>query len=209
MKKVISFDLDGTLVSADYGNRVWLEGIPMAIAEKRGITIEEAYAFVRGEYDSVGDQHILWYNIEYWLERLGLALDTFELLARYEHHIQLTPYAKEVIIELGRKYDIIIASNAARIFVEKEIEYAGLAGCFTRVVSATTDYGMVKKEERFFTRICTDLSVVPQEIAHVGDHLVFDFEIPRKVGIESYYYNQALPNNGNVINDLRELLGRL
>ena len=209
MKKIISFDLDGTLVHGDFGNKVWLEGIPERVAQKRGIDVREAYDFVKREYDSIGDEHILWYDIDYWLNRLGLTVEPEELLRQYEHCIEPLPYAREVLNELSGKYTLVIASNAARIFVEKEIAHAGLVSYFRHIVSATSDYGMVKKQEEFYRRLCENLSVHPEEVVHVGDHVVFDFEIPRRVGIESYYYNPQSSRDGNVITDLRELLEKL
>jgi HAD superfamily hydrolase (TIGR01549 family) len=206
VKKVISFDLDGTLVHADFGNRVWLEGIPRKIAEKKGIRFSEAYAIVKKEYDSVGEENLLWYDIHYWLHRLGLATPPEELLVAYEGCIEAVPHAEEVLGELSSKYSLVIASNAARIFVEKEVDHAGLLRYFSRLVSATTDYGMVKKEERFFVRLCNELSVTPAEIVHVGDHAIFDVQIPRGIGIESYHYSGKQDNDGTTINDLRQLL---
>ncbi len=76
-----------------------------------------------------------------------------ELLDRYREHIALLPDAREVIESLRDRYTLVIASNAARMFVEKELGETGLSGFFSRVVSATSDYGMVKREERFFRRL--------------------------------------------------------
>jgi HAD superfamily hydrolase (TIGR01493 family) len=209
MKKIISFDLDGTLVHADFGNKVWLEGIPERLAQMRGIDTREAYELVKREYDSVGDEMILWYDIDYWLNRLQLTVEPEELLQAYERYIEPLPHARDVIDELSKKYTLVIASNAARIFVDKEVACAGLTHYFSHIVSATSDYGMVKKEERFYRKLCEDLSVTPAEIVHVGDHRLFDFEVPRRVGMESYHYHPESSDNGNIIADLRELLEKL
>jgi FMN phosphatase YigB (HAD superfamily) len=55
--------------------------------------------------------------------------------------------------------------------------------------------------------------VKPQEVVHTGDHFVFDFLNPRRIGITAYYLDRsrdAMPDdNGNdefVISDLNELL---
>ncbi len=208
-KKIISFDLDGTIVGNDFGNMVWLDGVPRKYAERHGLSFEEALSTIKREYDSVGDAHLLWYDIDYWLERFDLAVCVPDLLDAYAPYIRLLPGAKEAITELRKRYQLVVASNAARIFVEKELGQSGLRDCFARVVSATSDYGMVKKEERFYTHLCEELQIGPDELAHVGDHRVFDCEVPLQVGIESYHYNPACQDNGRVINDLRELLVRL
>ncbi|OPX96755.1 MAG: GMP/IMP nucleotidase YrfG [Syntrophorhabdus sp. PtaB.Bin047] len=187
MKKVISFDLDGTLVDARYGDMVWNVGIPSEYAKRYGLPFDEARAFIRGEYESVGDGDITWYEIEHWLEKFSLDVAPEELLDRYADHIALLPGAREVVDTLGERYTLVIASNAARIFVEKELGETGLAGSFSRVVSATSDYGMVKKQEGFFLRLLADLGVLPQEVVHVGDHALFDHDVPSGLGIESYH----------------------
>src|SRR5512136_1974746 len=68
MKKVISFDLDGTLVNARYGDMVWNHGIPFEYSKKFNIPFHEAKTIIRGYYESVGDGDLLWYEIDYWLE---------------------------------------------------------------------------------------------------------------------------------------------
>ena len=46
-------------------------------------------------------------------------------------------------------YTLIVASNAARIFVDKELSYINLASHFTHIISATSRERpiMVKKEK--------------------------------------------------------------
>jgi len=51
MNKVISFDLDGTLVHGRFGDMVWHHGIPEKYAWKHGITMEEAQARILKEYE--------------------------------------------------------------------------------------------------------------------------------------------------------------
>jgi putative hydrolase of the HAD superfamily len=219
MKKVISFDLDGTLVNAGYGDMVWNYGIPLEYSKKYGISLDEAKAFTRKQYESVGDGDLLWYEIDYWLTRFQLSVLSEELLTRYESQIKPIPYARKVLSILGQKYTLIIASNAARIFVEKELDHIDFRHYFAHIISATTDYKMVKKEDRFFVRLCEYLKVSPTEIVHVGDHPVFDHDTPSSLGIESYYFvgeehpedrtgTQAI-NGRRSIRSLNELLERL
>lgn len=218
MKKVISFDLDGTLVDARYGDAVWNQGIPEEYAKKYSVPLDEAKEFIINKYRAIGDGNILWYEIQYWLEKFDLPVSTHELLKRFESHIEPLPHARDVLNTLSKKYILIVASNAARIFVEKELHYADLTHFFTHVVSATTDYGMVKKGAEFYKRLCGTLNISPSEIVHVGDHPVFDFDAPLSLGIEAYYldsqgsgarYQGPVKNNGHVIYNLKELLDKV
>jgi putative hydrolase of the HAD superfamily len=208
-KKVISFDLDGTIVDGVYGNMVWLEGVPERYAHRYGMPLPEAKKAVTEAYDSVGEAHLLWYDIGYWLKRFDLTVPIAELLDSYTDHIRLLPYAAEAISALGERYILVIASNAARIFVEKEMGHTGMSASFSRTISATSDFQMVKKQEAFYRRLCMTLGVSPAEVVHVGDHAVFDVEVPLRVGIDSYHYDLKGEGNGRTIRDLRELLDRI
>ena len=119
---------------------------------------------------------------------------------------------------LKGRYVLVIASNAARIFVEKELEYTNLAHYFNHIISATTDYGIVKKEPDFYRKLCANLGVSQEDIVHVGDHRIFDFEVPSGLGIEAYHFADkasgkadqgAVAGNGKVIHNLTDLLDKL
>lgn len=218
VKKVISFDLDGTLVNAAYGDSVWNIGIPEEFSKKYSVSLKEAKEQIVRQYNSVGDASILWYEIDYWLDKFELSVSAHDLLDRYESHIEVLPYVKEVLEKLKDSHKLVIASNAARIFVEKELHHTDLARFFEHVVSATTDYGMVKKEIEFYKKLCKTLDVSSSEIVHVGDHPVFDYEAPRSLGIEAYCFRSngsrhlgdvSTHDNGNVIYDFREILDHL
>lgn len=173
------------------------------------MTFGEARAFIRAEYESVGDGDVLWYEIEHWLRRFSLDVEAAELLDRYSAHIALLPDVLEVISSLHDRYALVIASNAARIFVEKELAHTGLSGFFSPIVSATTDYGMVKKQEDFFRRLLQEVGAPAHEVVHVGDHPVFDHDVPSGLGIESYYVDggdarESLPRR--TISGLKDLL---
>jgi len=209
MKKVISFDLDGTLVDGAYGNMVWLEGLPEHYATRYSLPIDDAKRLVKAEYDSIGEGDVLWYDMTYWLRRFDLVVSIPELLDRYSGYIRVLPNVAEVLEKLSREYILIVASNAARIFVEKELAHTGLARYFRHIISATSDFDMVKKDEEFFRRLCRTLNVLPTEMVHVGDHAVFDVVVPLRVGLDAFHYNPDDQSDGAVIRNLRELLDRL
>lgn len=187
MKKIVSFDLDGTLVKGVFGDMVWNVGIPEEYAKRYSLSFDKAKQFIISEYNTIGDENILWYTIDYWLERFDIPVSPDVLLERYVDHIELFPDTEEVLERLKERFTLIIASNAARIFVEKEILYTGIARYFTHIISATTDYNLVKKQETFYQRLCKTLDIQPHQIIHVGDHPIYDFYVPSRFGIESYF----------------------
>ncbi|MFZ2800831.1 MAG: HAD family hydrolase [Syntrophorhabdus sp.] len=217
MKKIISFDLDGTLVHGKYGNMVWNHGIPQEYSRKHGMPFKEAEQLIRHQYEEVGEANIKWYHIEYWLKRFDLPVSAKTLLDRFESYIEVFPDTKEVLEALKNTYTLIVASNAAQIFVQKELSYANLTSYFTHIISATSDYCMVKKEIRFYEKLCDTLSISPYEIVHVGDHHIFDFETPSQLGIDAYHFvpdhkdssNQSHTDNGKTIHCLSDLLNIL
>jgi HAD superfamily hydrolase (TIGR01493 family) len=209
MKKVISFDLDGTLVHGRFGDMVWHQGIPEKFSRRHGVSLEEAQKQVLKEYEAIGDSNLLWYDVDWWIRKFDLPISADTLLDTYVSHIEVIPHAPDVLRALRERYRLVIASNAGRIFVEKELSHTRLGPYFERIISATSDLGMVKKEERFYHTLCATLAVTPDELVHVGDHQVFDYEVPLSLGIECYHFKPSAENDGSVINDLRELLRRL
>jgi HAD superfamily hydrolase (TIGR01549 family) len=206
MPKIISFDMDGTLVDPEFTDWVWLHGIPRLYAEKTSIPFEEAKHFVVGEYLKVGEGAIEWYDIKYWFQFFKLEKNWKDLMLQYVDKIRIYPDVDDILAWLKEKFPIILTSNAGREFIDIEMEATGLGRYFDRIFSATSDFGQVKKTAGFYQRICEALGVHPQEIVHVGDHYEFDYLAPRSLGIHAFYLDRSGEKNGDfVISDLREL----
>jgi len=206
MPKIISFDMDGTLVDPEFTDWVWLHGIPRLHAEKTNIPFEEAKHFVVGEYLKVGEGAIEWYDIKYWFQFFKLEKNWKDLMLQYVDKIRIYPDVDDILAWLKEKFPIILTSNAGREFIDIEMEATGLGRYFDRIFSATSDFSQVKKTAGFYGRICEALGVYPQEIVHVGDHYEFDYLAPRSLGIHAFYLDRSGEKNGDfVISDLREL----
>ncbi len=208
--KILSFDLDGTLVQDDFSMAVWREAIPALVAQDRGMPLEEAKAWVFKEYDSVGEGSLEWYDLTYWYERFRLKEDWQETLNRHRPLIRLFPEVPAVLRLASQSRRLIILSNASHPFVRAEMEAAGLNGLFERVISATSDLGEVKKTRAFYTRVCGILGLDPGQLVHVGDHWEFDYLAPREAGIEAYFLDRSGRRSGNgVARDLKEFAARV
>ena len=137
--RVISFDLEGTLVTPDFSQAVWHEGIPYLYASQKGIDFEEAKAIVLTEYQKVGNQRKEWYDIKYWFNLFKLG-DYRKVLEQYRGKLSQYPDTLPVLSTLGRKFRLIIATGTAREFLPYLLD--GLDGHFARVFSSISDFGI-------------------------------------------------------------------
>jgi len=197
MLKIISFDMDGTLVAPEFTDWVWGHGIPTLYAEKEGLPFDEAKAFVVEEYLKVGEGAIEWYDIKYWLHLFRLEVSWKNLMERYTDKINVYPDVNPILERLKDKFLLVITSNAGREFINIEMEATGLGRYFNRIFSATSDFGEVKKTIDFYRRICRILGANPQEIVHIGDHYEFDYLVPRTLGIQAFYLDRSGEQRGD------------
>ena len=196
MIEVISFDMDGTLIHKDFVDYVWLEGIPRIVAANENISLVKAKQYVVQEYKKIGEDDLLWYNIQYWIDKFQLECHWRTLLLSYRDLIHLYPEVPDVLQCLRDRYRLIITSNAAREFIQIETETLGITDTFEYLFSAVTDFQKTKKHPLVYECICNTLHVDRDAIVHVGDSWKFDYEAPRKAGIHSYYLDRNAKHKG-------------
>lgn len=189
MVKIISFDVDGTLIDSSFADCVWLEGVPQLYAERYGIPFESARELIVKEYDRVGEEDIRWYQLDYWFSYFGLGGSRHDLLSKYRDTITVYEEVFEVLNRLHKKYTLIVASNAHRDFLS--LTLSSIKMYFDHIFSATSDFGQVGKYEEFYYNVLNRLHVDPGEVVHVGDHYTFDYEVPTKVGIHAFFLDRT------------------
>lgn len=200
--KVISFDVEGTMVTTDFSAAIWFEMIPNRYAARYGLDFDEATKRIRQEYDSVGDQRLEWYDVQYWFTRFGLGqadIAMEELQGRVNYY----PETRDVLNRLGRDYKLSVASGSPRPFLKhliRDVEHN-----FSSVFSSTSDFQQVKTAE-FYRGMCRKLGVEPRQIVHVGDNLQFDFNEPASVGIYSFHLDrEGATGNPAALRNLAQL----
>jgi len=184
--KVVSFDVEGTLVTPDFSQAVWYEGIPALYAKRNGMGFEEARAMVEKDYREVGDQRREWYDIKYWVQRFQLG-DYREVWDEHKHKVSYYPDVMQVLSSLGKDYTLIVVSSSTREFLPYLL--AKIEGYFVRVFSSVSDYGQLKSPA-FYLRVCHEMNILPNEMAHIGDSWQFDFLAPKEAGIEAFYLDR-------------------
>jgi len=207
LNEIISFDLDGTLVTTDFVDAVWLERIPELYAEKYGLDFEEAKKRVEEEYLKVGPEALEWYDIHYWIEKFKLDANWKEILLSCKNKLRLYPEVKKVLENLSENATLIITSNAAREFIEIEVEVLDLRRFFSNIFSAVSDFHKTKKDKEVYRKI---MEKVGGKFIHVGDNYEFDYIAPRQAGLMAYYLDRSGNSNGShVVRNLIEFEEKL
>jgi putative hydrolase of the HAD superfamily len=203
MVKIISFDLDGTLIKNTYANVIWLEGLPRLYAKERNLRFKEARKIILSEYNKVGSFRYEWYDLEYWFKLFNIKSRWKDLLLRYKEVIEPFPEVFRVLSNLQREYLLVISSNAKKEFIEIEIKKSNIKQFFNYIFSSISDYNKIKKYPDFYTMICNKLNIKPEEMIHIGDNKKFDYIIPKSIGINAYYLNRKKKLKSDyVVNDL-------
>ncbi|MGD0351910.1 MAG: HAD family hydrolase [Dehalococcoidia bacterium] len=197
--KVVSFDVEGTLVTPDFSYAVWFEAIPRRYAEKNGINLEQARKAVEGEYRKVGDQRLEWYDVRYWFDKLGLGTPV-PMMQRCENRVRYYPEVKEVLASLSEKYKLVVASGSTRDFLHHLLQ--DIEPYFSEIYSSITDYRQLKTSE-FYLKMCQAMRVEPERVVHIGDNWQFDFMAPSEIGIHAFYLDRKQQTENSVANLLQ------
>jgi HAD superfamily hydrolase (TIGR01549 family) len=197
--KVVSFDVEGTLVTPDFSYAVWFEAIPLRYAEKNGITLEQARRAVEEEYRGVGDQRLEWYDVRYWFDKLGLGTPV-PMMQRCENQVRYYPEVKEVLASLNEKYKLVVASGSTRDFLHHLLQ--DIEPYFSEIYSSITDYRQLKTAE-FYLKMCRAMQVEPEQVVHIGDNWQFDFMAPSEIGIQAFYLDRKQQTENSVANLLQ------
>jgi len=189
--EVVSFDVEGTLVTPDFSYAVWFEAIPQRYAEKNGINLELARKAVEEEYRKVGDQRLEWYDVRYWFDKLGLGTPV-PVMQRCESQVCYYPEVKEVLVSLSERYKLVVASGSTRDFLRHLLQ--DIEPYFSEIYSSITDYRQLKTSE-FYLKMCQAMRVEPEQVVHIGDNWQFDYVAPSEMGIQAFYLDRKRQTN--------------
>jgi HAD superfamily hydrolase (TIGR01549 family) len=185
--EIVSFDVEGTMVTTDFSYGIWFEMIPQRYAGRWGLSFEEAIRQIKREYDSLGDQDIDWYDVQYWFTRFDLGRADIAMEA-LQPRVKYYPETGDVLAKLAGDYKLSVASGSPRPFLKHLLR--DTAHHFHSIFSSTTDFRQVKTAE-FYKNMCRQLGVNPEQVVHVGDHLQFDCLEPTSIGIRAYYLDRG------------------
>jgi HAD superfamily hydrolase (TIGR01549 family) len=189
--KIVSFDVEGTLVTTDFSYAIWFEAIPELYAQKHGVIIEHAKKAIMEEYKKVGDQKPEWYDIKYWFQKLDLG-SYKAAMEQYHGRVNYYPEVMDILSFLDKKYTLIAASGSSREFLHHLLR--DIEPYFHRVFSSISDYKQTKTND-FYRKICKALDVTPEQVLHVGDNWQFDCVAANEIGIRTFFLDRKGQNN--------------
>jgi len=191
--KVISFDLDGTLVDLDFDLYLWFSELPRLYSEQNGVPLAQAKELMRSEYDRIGMQRREWYDICFWIKHHNLEVDPEKVVKDLSHKITVFPDALPVLKALKKeKRRMVVFSNTPKMFLDIKKKVDGLEGFFERTISVYSDYSQIKSNDGVFARLADELGVEPCEILHVGDSYKSDYVPATREGCEAILLDRNL-----------------
>ncbi|HEX67551.1 MAG TPA: HAD family hydrolase [bacterium] len=203
--KIVSFDVDGTLVDQRFNDIIWEEEIPRHVAKIKGWKFEKARKYVIEEYAKIGDKDLRWYDINYWLKRFGIKVSAKDILKKWEKEIRLYPDVIPVLEKLKKEYSLIIITCMPRIFLGEKIHT--ISHYFLHTFSTVSDFHSVKSPQ-VYKKIASLIGEKEENILHIGDHPILDYEYSRQAGYRSLLLRRG-GGGGDCIKTLEEVFNYL
>jgi len=200
--RIISFDVDGTLVDLEYNDLIWFKEIPELVAKKKKISFEKSLKYVHEEYAKLGEHNLNWYDINYWISYFGIEISPDKIFEKYEPQVKIYPEVISLLEELKKKYILIVITAMPREFLIPKMK--NLEKYFKFSFSALSDFKELKNSE-IYSKISKALKVPPKQILHIGDHWEFDYLAARKAGMNAIYLDRSnIKKRKFIINSLGE-----
>ncbi|VVB70306.1 Phosphoglycolate phosphatase [uncultured archaeon] len=190
----ISFGLNGTLVDSLSLKKIWNEELPSFYSKKNSVDLEEAKKIVFSQYYTArfveGDIESSWDNLDYWLERLGLASFKKDIETNSQKFFRIYPEVKDALQLLKEKNSLILMTGVNPELIELELRSTGLVNVFDQVFSSQ-EISNSAKQPRTFTKLLEILDCSTDELFHVGSNYERDYLFPSSVGIVSYLMDRG------------------
>ncbi|MEP0356131.1 GMP/IMP nucleotidase [Paraglaciecola sp.] len=164
----VLLDMDGTLLDLHFDNHFWLEYVPIKLSKKRGISIEDAKAFMVAEYEKVIGT-LSWYCLDFWAEKLDL--DIMEAKREINHLISMRNDSIPFIDALkasGR--EVILVTNAHPDSLSLKVEHTQLDEHIDQLIS-THEFGVTKESQVLWQKLQSKLGFNPANTLFVDDSL--------------------------------------
>jgi putative hydrolase of the HAD superfamily len=146
----VLLDMDGTLLDLHYDNHFWMEYLPRAYAEEKGIPEPEAREKLNSEFHAARGS-LPWYCLDHWSRQLNM--DVPRLKRQLKHMIRARPYALDFLRRLKEApQEVLLVTNAHRETLNIKMGEVDITGWFDRVV-VSHDFQAPKEQQLFWERL--------------------------------------------------------
>lgn len=199
---LVSFDVQGTLTDAAFGDAFWLDVLPGLYAARHGLEISEAKRQLREQFVAMGPYDARYYSVRRWLDGLRTGLqpsDVFPLLGSEPRFFQeFVP----LLEDLQGRCRLIAFSSTTREFLAREL--GERARFFARTISSLDDLGIPGKPKAAYGRLAKEFGVDPARCLHVGDSLEMDVTNARQAGWKALHADKKRSRR-EIVEELRAL----
>jgi putative hydrolase of the HAD superfamily len=178
--ETVLLDMDGTLLDLHYDNQFWLHHLPLKLAEKDGISFEQAQTFLMDEYQRVMGT-LDWYCLDRWAEKLDM--DIVEAKREIDHLISMRPDTIPFLNALrvtGR--DVYLVTNAHPDSLSLKIEKTALDQ-HIKVLYSTHQFGVTKESQELWQQLQAEIGFDMNKTLFVDDSLAI-LEAAQQFGIK-------------------------
>lgn len=162
----VLLDMDGTLLDLHFDTEFWQEHIPLSLANKKKITLQEAKQEMESKYSSVMGT-IEWYCLDYWQKELDLPI--LELKREICHLIQMRqdtiPFL-DALKAAGKR--VVLVTNAHPDSLSLKIEKTQLDSHIDEIISCHT-FGVTKESQELWRQLQDKLKFENESTLFVDD----------------------------------------
>ncbi|MBU2869154.1 GMP/IMP nucleotidase [Colwellia sp. E2M01] len=162
----VLLDMDGTLLDLNFDTEFWLEHIPLIIAKKHKITLQQAKQEMMAKYSAVQGK-IEWYCLDYWQQQLDLPI--IKLKHELSHLIKLRPDTIPFLDALkacGKR--VVLVTNAHPDSLSLKIEKTQLDSHIDELISCHT-FGTTKENQSLWQQLQQSLNFDNESTLFVDD----------------------------------------
>ncbi|AWL10618.1 GMP/IMP nucleotidase YrfG [Saliniradius amylolyticus] len=164
----VLLDMDGTLLDLHFDTHFWLEWLPQKLAERDGLSIQEADALIRAEMDRTAGT-IDWYCLDHWARKLDM--DMISAKREVQHLIAIRddtlPFL-DALHDSGRQ--VVLVTNAHPGSLSLKVERTQLDQHIDTLIS-THEFGVTKESQSLWQKLQQHLGFNPARTLFVDDSL--------------------------------------
>ena len=179
----VVLDMDGTLLDLYFDDRVWNHALPHRIANREGMALADAAAFV-AETIGAARGTLAWYCLDHWTDVFRVSIHALE--EEQASYIQIRDGTVDFLEHLrAQQIPAILATNAHPASMRRKLAKTGLAPYFSALRSSH-EYGAPKEHAAFWAALQADLGIDPASVIFVDDN-VGVLDAARAWGIAELY----------------------